>query len=54
MTFWGIGLTAALIAVTGWWFSRRLAARVRAIAQACDSIISGDLTRRLPVEQERR
>ena len=28
MTFWGIGLTAALIAITGWWFSRRLAARV--------------------------
>jgi signal transduction histidine kinase len=49
MTFWGIGLTAALIAVTGWWFSRRLAARVGAIAQACDSIISGDLTRRLPL-----
>ena len=49
MTFWGIGLTAALIAITGWWFSRRLAARVRAIAQACDSIISGDLTRRLPL-----
>jgi signal transduction histidine kinase len=48
-TLWGIGLTAALIAVTGWWFSRRLAARVRAIAQACDSIISGDLTRRLPL-----
>jgi len=49
MTFWGIGLTAALIAITGWWYSRRLAARVRAIAQACDSIISGDLTRRLPL-----
>jgi signal transduction histidine kinase len=51
MTYWGIGLTAALIAMTGWWFSRRLAARVRAIAQACDSIISGDLTRRLPLEK---
>jgi signal transduction histidine kinase len=49
MTFWGIGLTTALIAITGWWFSRRLAARVGAIAQACDSIISGDLTRRLPL-----
>jgi signal transduction histidine kinase len=49
MTFWGIGLTAALIAITGWWYSRRLAARVRAIAEACDSIISGDLTRRLPL-----
>jgi signal transduction histidine kinase len=48
-TFWGIGLTAALIAITGLWFSRRLAARVRAMAEACDSIISGDLTRRLPL-----
>ena len=48
MTLWGTGLTAALIAITGWWFSRRLAARVRAVAQACDSIISGDLARRLP------
>jgi signal transduction histidine kinase len=50
MTLWGIGLTVALIAATGWWFSRRLAARVRAVAQACDSIISGDLARRLPTE----
>jgi len=49
MTFWGMGLTAALIAVTGWWFTRQLAARVREIAEACDSIISGDLTRRLPL-----
>jgi signal transduction histidine kinase/ABC-type Fe3+-hydroxamate transport system substrate-binding protein len=50
MTLWGTGLTAALIAITGWWFSRRLAARVRAVAQACDSIISGDLARRLPTD----
>ena len=50
VTLWGIGLTAALIAATGWWFSRRLAARVRGVAQACDSIISGDLARRLPTE----
>lgn len=50
MTLWGIGLTVALIAATGWWFSRRLAARVRGVAQACDSIISGDLARRLPTE----
>jgi signal transduction histidine kinase len=49
-SFWGIGLTVALMALTGWWFSRRVAARVRAVAQACDSIISGDLTRRLPLE----
>jgi len=50
MTLWGTGLTAGLIAITGWWFSRRLAARVRAVAQACDSIISGDLARRLPTD----
>ncbi len=50
MTLWGIGLTVALIAATGWWFSRRLAARVRAVAQACNRIISGDLARRLPTE----
>jgi signal transduction histidine kinase len=43
-TFWGIGLTAALIAVTGWWFSRRLAARVRAMAEACAA--SSPATRR--------
>ena len=49
-TYWGMGLTVALMAATGWWFSRRVAARVRAVAQACDSIISGDLTRRLPLE----
>lgn len=50
MTYWGTGLTVAFIGVTGWWFSRRMAARVRAVAQACASIISGDLTRRLPLE----
>ena len=49
-SFWGIGLTVALMALTAWWFSRRVAARVRAVAQACESIISGDLTRRLPLE----
>jgi signal transduction histidine kinase len=49
-TFWGIGLTVAFMAVSGLWFSRRVAARVRGVAQACDSIISGDLTRRLPLE----
>jgi signal transduction histidine kinase len=36
--------------LTAWWFSRRVAARVRAVAQACESIISGDLSRRLPIE----
>jgi signal transduction histidine kinase len=50
-TYWGMGLTVAFMALTGLWFSRRVAARVRAVAQACKSIISGDLTRRLPLER---
>ena len=49
-TYWGMGLTGAFMALTAWWFSRRVAARVRAVAQACESIISGDLSRRLPIE----
>jgi signal transduction histidine kinase len=48
-TLWGILITVALMALIGWWFSRRLAGRVRGVAQACASIISGDLARRLPV-----
>jgi signal transduction histidine kinase len=50
-TYWGMGLTVAFMALTGLWFSRRVAARVRAVALACKSIISGDLTRRLPLER---
>jgi len=50
-TYWGMGLTVAFMALTGLWFSRRVAARVRAVAQACKRIISGDLTRRLPRER---
>ncbi len=48
--YWGVALTGTFMALTAWWFSRRVAARVRAVAEACESIISGDLTRRLPVE----
>ena len=50
-TYWGMGLTVAFMALTGLWFSRRVAARVRAVAQACKRIISGDLARRLPRER---
>ncbi|HLQ12793.1 MAG TPA: HAMP domain-containing sensor histidine kinase [Steroidobacteraceae bacterium] len=50
-TYRGMGLTVAFMALTGLWFSRRVAARVRAVAQACKRIISGDLTRRLPLER---
>jgi signal transduction histidine kinase len=49
-SLWGMGLTGAFAALTAWWFSRRMAGRVRAVAQACESIISGDLSRRLPLE----
>jgi signal transduction histidine kinase len=49
-TYWGMGLTGAFMVLTAWWFSRRVAARVLAVAEACESIISGDLSRRLPIE----
>jgi len=48
-TLWGIGLTALLSALIGWWYSRRVAARVRVVAKTCETIISGDLMRRLPL-----
>jgi signal transduction histidine kinase len=47
-TAWGIALAALLSAAIGWWYSRRVAAQVRIVAQTCESIISGDPTRRLP------
>lgn len=47
-TLWGSGLTTLLVAMVGWWYSRRVAGRVRAVAGACETIISGDLTQRLP------
>ncbi|HEX4025282.1 MAG TPA: HAMP domain-containing sensor histidine kinase, partial [Steroidobacteraceae bacterium] len=47
-TAWGIALAALLSAAIGWWYSRRVAAHVRIVAQTCESIISGDPTRRLP------
>lgn len=45
---WGGGLTTLLVALVGWWYSRRVAWRVRAVADACETIISGDLSQRLP------
>jgi len=50
-TLWGIGLTALLTSLIGWWYSRRIAARVGKAALACESIISGDLRQRLPEDQ---
>jgi signal transduction histidine kinase len=46
-TGWGVGLTALLVFALGWWYSRRTAHRVRSFAATCDSIVRGDLTRRL-------
>jgi signal transduction histidine kinase len=47
-TAWGVALAALLSGAIGWWYSRRVAAQVRIVAQTCESIISGDPTRRLP------
>ncbi|MFO1410245.1 MAG: HAMP domain-containing sensor histidine kinase [Steroidobacteraceae bacterium] len=50
---WSTLLAALLSGLIGWWYSRRVGARVRAAAQACEQIISGDLARRLPVGRAR-
>jgi signal transduction histidine kinase len=47
-TLWGISLTALFTALIGVWYSRRINARVRAVAETCGRIISGDLAQRLP------
>ncbi|HEX4050776.1 MAG TPA: HAMP domain-containing sensor histidine kinase [Steroidobacteraceae bacterium] len=52
-TLWGIGFAALLSALVGWWYSRRVAGRVREVAQTCEKIISDDLTQRLPQSDSR-
>ena len=47
---WGVALCVALAALVGVNYSRRVRRRVRATADACETIIAGDLSRRLPVE----
>lgn len=47
-TLWGIALAALLSGAIGWWYSRRVAIRVRLVAQTCEKIISDDLSQRLP------
>lgn len=47
---WGIGLTTLLAAGIGYRFARRIGARVSGVAQTCESIVEGDLARRLSVE----
>ena len=48
-TAWGVGLTSLLVLSLGWRYSRRTSRRVRSFAATCDSIVRGDLTRRLSV-----
>ena len=48
-TAWGVGLTSLLVLGLGWRYSRRASRRVRSFAATCDSIVRGDLTRRLSV-----
>ena len=48
-TLWGIGLIAFAGALSGNWLSRRLTRRVQSVAETCDAIVAGDLSRRLPV-----
>jgi signal transduction histidine kinase len=46
---WGIGLTSAAAALTGFWFSYRLTRRVGDVTGTCKRILAGELGRRLPV-----
>jgi signal transduction histidine kinase len=47
-TLWGVVLTTLLTGLIAWWYTRRVAARVKAVATTCEAITSGDLTQRLP------
>jgi signal transduction histidine kinase len=48
--FWGVGSSVLLATFFGLSYSRRIRRRVRTIAATCESIMAGDLSRRLPVE----
>jgi signal transduction histidine kinase len=48
-TLWGIGLSTLAAALTGFWFSYRLARRVGDVTSTCQQIMAGDPGRRLPV-----
>ncbi|MGH8176208.1 MAG: sensor histidine kinase [Steroidobacter sp.] len=47
---WGVGLCVALATLVGVNYSRRVRRRVRSIADACETIMAGDLAQRLPIE----
>jgi len=46
---WGLGLMLVLGSVVGWWMSQRMARRIEAINRTNRDIISGDLSRRIPL-----
>lgn len=48
---WGVGLCVALAALIGYAYSRGVRRRVATVAGTCETIIAGDLSRRLPVER---
>lgn len=48
--FWGVGATVLLATLFGVSYSRRIRRRVGSFAATCESIMAGDLSRRLPVE----
>jgi signal transduction histidine kinase len=52
-TLWGIGLIALAGAVAGYFLSRKLTRRVQSVADTCDAIVGGDLSRRLPMDGSR-
>jgi len=47
---WGLGMMMVLGGLVGWWMSRRMAQRIEAINRANRDIISGDLSRRIPLQ----
>lgn len=52
--WWGAGFSVLLAALFGVSYSRRVRRRVGAFAATCQSIMAGDLSRRLPIESRRR
>ncbi len=48
--FWGVGSSVALATLVGVVYSRRVRRRVAVIADACRTIMNGNLAERLPVE----
>ncbi len=48
--FWGVGASVLLATLFGLSYSRRIRRRVKAVAATCESIMAGNLSRRLPVE----